>query len=85
MNDMVFRRLLWREALGAYFHIADTIVQMDRYEPKEITAFAKKQKIFPALSAGAGRTGICTLSETGKGIWGNDRIKMKTWKGSCAD
>ena len=28
---------------GAYFHIADTILQMDRYEPKDITGYAKKE------------------------------------------
>ena len=28
---------------GAYFHIADSVIQMDRYMPKDITAFAKKE------------------------------------------
>lgn len=28
---------------GAYFHVADHIIQMDRYEPKDITALAKKE------------------------------------------
>lgn len=28
---------------GSYFHKADTILQMNRYEPMEITAFAKKE------------------------------------------
>lgn len=28
---------------GAYFHIADTIIQMDRYVPKDITEYAKKE------------------------------------------
>lgn len=33
---------------GSYFHKADCILQMDRYEPLEITEFAKKQaKEFP--------------------------------------
>ena len=36
---------------GAYFHIADCIVQMDRYIPREITALAKKEaEQFPQLS-----------------------------------
>ena len=36
---------------GAYFHIADTIVQMDKYVPKEITDPAKREaENFPALS-----------------------------------
>ena len=28
---------------GAYFHVADTILQMDRYVPKDITALAKQE------------------------------------------
>ena len=28
---------------GSYFHIADAIIQMERYVPKDITAFAKKE------------------------------------------
>ena len=33
---------------GAYFHIADRIIQMDRYEPKDITAAAKEAALaFP--------------------------------------
>ena len=28
---------------GAYFHVADHIIQMDRYVPKEITGFAKRE------------------------------------------
>ena len=28
---------------GAYFHIADSIIQMDRYVPKDITEYAKKE------------------------------------------
>lgn len=36
---------------GSYFHIADCILQMDRYEPKDITAFAKKEaQAFPAVA-----------------------------------
>lgn len=36
---------------GSYFHIADHIIQMDRYEPKEITKRAKEEaKAFPAVS-----------------------------------
>lgn len=29
---------------GAYFHIADSIIQMDRYVPKDITVLAKKKQ-----------------------------------------
>ena len=37
---------------GSYFHIADTIIQMDRYVPKDITAYAKKEaENFPMISS----------------------------------
>lgn len=37
---------------GSYFQIADQIVQMDKYVPKEITEFAKKAAAdYPALSS----------------------------------
>ena len=29
---------------GSYFHVADTILQMDHYKPVDITAFAKKKR-----------------------------------------
>ena len=33
---------------GAYFHVADTVIQMDRYVPRDITALAKEEaKAFP--------------------------------------
>lgn len=67
---------------GAYFHIADTIVQMDRYEPKEITAFAKKEaENFPALSGleeEADAPAFERCPRQAKGFRGQDRIKMKT-------
>ena len=28
---------------GSYFHVADSIIQMDRYIPRDITAYAKKE------------------------------------------
>lgn len=28
---------------GSYFHVADTIIQMERYKPVDITTFAKKE------------------------------------------
>ena len=35
---------------GAYFHIADSIIQMDRYVPKDITEYAKKEaEAFPVM------------------------------------
>lgn len=67
---------------GAYFHIADTILQMDRYEPKEITVSAKKEaENFPALSGleepAAGPV-FERCPRQAKGFGGQDRIKMKT-------
>ena len=36
---------------GSYFHVADYILQMDQYVPKDITTFAKEEaKAFPAVS-----------------------------------
>lgn len=67
---------------GAYFHIADTIVQMDKYVPKEITAFAKKEaESFPALSGleePAEKPVFARCPGQNKAYRGNDRIKMKT-------
>ena len=35
---------------GSYFHVADTIIQMDHYQPVDITDFAKKEaQAFPAI------------------------------------
>lgn len=67
---------------GAYFHIADTIVQMDRYVPREITAEAKKEaENFPALSGleePAGKPAFHRCPGQNRAYRGNDRIKMKT-------
>lgn len=67
---------------GAYFHIADTIVQMDRYIPKEITGMAKQEaENFPALSgleAPAEKPVFARCPGQNKAYRGNDRIKMKT-------
>jgi len=67
---------------GAYFHIADTIVQMDRYVPREITAEAKKEaENFPALSGleePAKKPVFKRCPSQNRAYRGNDRIKMKT-------
>ena len=67
---------------GAYFHIADTIIQMDRYEPKEITMLAKETaKDFPAMSGmenPAEKPVFIRCPRQGRGFKPNDRIKMKT-------
>lgn len=39
---------------GSYFHVADTIIQMDHYKPVDITAFAKEEAAaFPAIHPSA--------------------------------
>ena len=67
---------------GAYFHIADTIIQMDRYEPKEITKLAKETaKDFPAMSgmeSPAEKPVFVRCPRQGRGFKPNDRIKIKT-------
>ena len=67
---------------GAYFHIADSIIQMDRYVPKDITAYAKKEAdSFPMISVPeepAAQPGFKRCPRPGAAFKGNDRIKMKT-------
>lgn len=67
---------------GAYFHIADCIVQMDRYMPKDITQTAKKEaEQFPQLSGPkekAKKPAFARKPQQGREWKGNDRIKMKT-------
>ena len=67
---------------GAYFHVADTIIQMDRYVPKDITSYAKKEaESYPAVSGpetSAEKPDFRRCPRAGKGFRENDRIKMKT-------
>lgn len=67
---------------GAYFHIADCIIQMDRYVPKDITKMAKREaEQFPQLSGPgkkACRPDFERKPQQGREWKGNDRIKMKT-------
>lgn len=43
---------------GAYFHAADRVIQMDRYEPRDVTALAKREAAaFPPPCRGAGAGG----------------------------
>ena len=67
---------------GAYFHIADSIIQMDRYVPKDITEYAKKEaESFPMISgpeAAAKKPDFRRCPRAGQAFKGNDRIKMKT-------
>ncbi len=67
---------------GAYFHIADTIVQMDRYIPKDITAYAKKEaESYPMITGPdepAAKPEFRRCPKPSPAFKGNDRIKMKT-------
>ena len=67
---------------GAYFHIADSIIQMDRYVPKDITEYAKKEaERFPVISGPeetAKKPDFRRCPRARQTFKGNDRIKMKT-------
>ena len=67
---------------GAFFHIADCIIQMERYIPKDITAKAKKEaEGFPVLTGPEGRAkapDFVRCPKANAAFKGNDRIKMKT-------
>ncbi|MFQ7308367.1 MAG: ABC-ATPase domain-containing protein [Mediterraneibacter sp.] len=67
---------------GAYFHIADTIIQMDRYVPKDITEYAKKEaESYPVITGpevSAEKPDFRRCPQPSPAFKGNDRIKMKT-------
>lgn len=67
---------------GAYFHIADCIIQMDKYVPRNITSTAKKEaEAFPMLELPEMKADSPLFSRCPKvnsSFRKNDRIKMKT-------
>lgn len=67
---------------GAYFHIADCIIQMDKYVPKDITSTAKKEaEAFPMLELPEVKADSPLFSRcpgANNSFRGNDRFKMKT-------
>jgi len=67
---------------GAYFDVADTVLQMDRYVPREITEHAKKAAAaYPALQLPkekAGRPSFERRARKNPGIIHKGRIKIKT-------
>nr|WP_318682954.1 ABC-ATPase domain-containing protein [uncultured Acetatifactor sp.] len=67
---------------GAYFHIADTIIQMDSYIPKDITEYAKKEaESFPMISVPkekAARPHFKRCPAPSPEFRGSERIKLKT-------
>ncbi|MGN1166199.1 MAG: ABC-ATPase domain-containing protein [Lachnospiraceae bacterium] len=67
---------------GAYFQVADRIIQMDRYIPKDITETAKKAALnYPGLQYPQEKAGIPEFFRTPKknpGVYHKGRIKIKT-------
>ena len=67
---------------GAYFHVADTVIQMDRYVPRDITALAKAEagnfpiRVDPPKPAAP----LCfdRRPQSSPSFSGGDRIKIKT-------
>lgn len=66
---------------GAYFHVADCIIQMDRYVPRDITALAKREaQAFPLCSEPLPPVSVPTFDRRPKvspELCG-DRVKCKT-------
>lgn len=67
---------------GSYFHKAGCILQMDRYVPRDITSFAKKEaENFPILTEAAPKSRIPSFERRARAnmsVKGNDRVKIKT-------
>ena len=67
---------------GAYFHVADSIIQMDRYIPKDITGYAKREaEGFPAIRGvdePAGEPDFSRCPKASGAFKGGSRIKLKT-------
>lgn len=67
---------------GSYFHVADKIIQMDRYEPKDITDYAKAEaaNFYEVWN----KEECCKIPEFGrfpfppKGFGRGERVKIKT-------
>ncbi|EGJ47557.1 hypothetical protein HMPREF0866_00502 [Ruminococcaceae bacterium D16] len=66
---------------GAYFHVADSILQMDRYVPKDITALAKLEAAAFPVSATSLPTALLPSFKrcpTPSPEFRGDRIKLKS-------
>ncbi len=67
---------------GSYFHVADTVLQMDRYIPEDITAFAKEEaRAFPPVTLPEDQISTPDFGrvfKTNRSFKNNARIKMKT-------
>ena len=66
---------------GAYFHVADHIIQMDHYVPRDITGLAKEEaRAFPLDSAPlppAKGPDFCRCPRTSPAFRGSERVKCK--------
>ena len=85
--DAIFERfgistVLVAGSSGAYFQVADRIVQMDRYVPRDITAAAKEAAAeYPGLSYpqdGAPAPEYGRRPKKNPGVFHKGRIKIKT-------
>ena len=67
---------------GAYFHLADTVLQMDRYVPRDITAAAKAEAAAFPLSGSApepaGPPSFDRRPSPSPELKGGDRVKLKS-------
>lgn len=67
---------------GSYFHMADHIIQMDQYIPKDITTFAKQEALsFPCVAPAKPLTAAPDFHrcfKDGRELKKDRRIKMKT-------
>lgn len=72
---------------GSYFHKADCIIQMNRYEPMEITELAKNEaKNFPIVTDNPPQAGIPSFERKVKldrAFAKDDRIKTKSMGIEC--
>lgn len=81
-EDFGISTILVAGSSGAYFHKADMIVQMNKYVPVEITAFAKKEaEAFPAVLSEIDKAALPSVKRIparDDAFLKNDRIKSKT-------
>lgn len=67
---------------GAYFHTADPIIQMDRYEPRDITTLAKREaEAFPLQKETiepAATPGFARKPKASPELQSGGRVKLKT-------
>ena len=80
-RDQGISTILVAGSSGAYFHVADRIIQMDRYLPRDITARAKQEALaFPPDGTAPMSTGLPNLDRRPKAspeFRRGDRWKLK--------